>query len=47
VTVYFCWVCEQVADLRVLPAPHYEQPGRVVRFCSEEHREEYLWLRRL
>lgn len=40
IPVYYCWVCGlQVSG--VIHEPDQEQPGRLVRFCSEQHRDDY------
>jgi hypothetical protein len=43
-TGYFCWRCGDAADHAVPVAPHYENPLRLVRFCSHSCRADYLQL---
>ena len=41
---YFCWLCDGQASHLVAVSQHYEDPRRIVRFCSQSCREAYLQL---
>jgi hypothetical protein len=46
-TIYFCWLCDQVADDTSLAVRDPEKPRELHNFCSLEHQASYLWLQNL